>query len=43
MVLLRVCPQDPFALRWDKGFRDHLQPLGLQGLVDSWGWFGIRV
>ena len=41
VVVLRVCPQDPLALRWDKGLGHHSHPLGLQGLVDSWGGFGV--
>ena len=40
VVVLRIFPQDPVALWWDRGLGHHLQPLGLQGLVDGWGGFG---
>ena len=47
VVVLRVCHQDPLALRRDLRVGHHLQPLGLQGLVDNggglWaGWDGDR-
>ena len=46
VVVLRVCPQDPLALRRDYGVGHHLQPLALQGLVGSrgrfWGWVSQR-
>ena len=39
VVVLLVCPQDPPALRRDRGPEHHVQPLGLQGLVDGSGGF----
>ena len=41
VVVVRVCPQDPLVLRRDKGVGHHLQPLGLQGSLDSGGGFGV--
>ena len=38
--MLWVGPQDPLAFRWAVGVGHHLQPLGLHGLVDSWGRLG---
>ena len=35
LVVLRVCPQDPSAVRWHKGLEHGVQPLGLQGLVNG--------
>ena len=42
VLVLRACPQDPLALRWNMGVGNHLQPLGLQALVNSVGGFRAR-
>ena len=40
VVVLRVCFQGALALWGNRGMGHCLHPLGLQGLVDGWGWSG---
>ena len=42
VMVLRVCSEDPLALRRGLGVRHCLQPLGPYGLVGSGGGFGGR-
>ena len=39
--VVMACLQDSLVPRWDKGLGHHLQPMRQQGLVDSWGGFGL--
>ena len=43
VMVLRVCPQDPVAFRWNLGLGHRLQPFGLYGLVVSGGGLGARL